>query len=69
MKQPFKEMYCKVNNPTHHQPCPDSDHQLKPERKLGDYFSDEGCNGVTIVWFMKFCFIETVNQNYIFLFR
>lgn len=46
---------------THHQACSDCDQQLKPEWKFGDYFGDEGGDGVPIVWFMKFCLIKTVN--------
>lgn len=42
---------------------PNSDHQLKPGRELGNDLRDERGNGVSIIGFMKLCLVQPIYQN------
>lgn len=51
----------KKQKKTYHLVDPDSHNQFKPYRKFRDDFGDEGCNGISIVWFVELCLIQTVH--------
>lgn len=62
-------LICHKSPQTHHQACPDCDHQFKPGWKFGYYLGNESGNGVPIIWFVEFSLIKAVNKYDVVLLR
>lgn len=48
---------------SHQKACSHGDDQFEPVGELGDDLGDKGGDSVSIVWFVKLCLIQPVNQD------